>query len=42
MDGGGAYGAGKATGVFDAISFLKKPHVILRLIALVTELELFK
>lgn len=30
MDGGGAYGAGKSTGKFDVITFLKKPQVILR------------
>jgi hypothetical protein len=33
MDGGGAYGAGKATGRFDIIAFVKKPQVILRVIS---------
>ena len=36
MDGGGAYGAGKATGKFDIISFVKKPQVILRAVSLVS------
>ncbi|KAK2161516.1 hypothetical protein LSH36_115g06012 [Paralvinella palmiformis] len=31
MDGGGAYGAGKATGQFDPKSYIIKPQVILRL-----------
>ena len=34
--GGGAYGAGKATGQFDPLNFIKKPHVIVRLISLVS------
>lgn len=37
MDGGGgAYGAGKATGTFDFIAFVKKPQVILRVISWVS------
>jgi len=33
MDGGGAYGAGKAGGAFDPIAFIKKPQVILRIVS---------
>lgn len=33
MDGGGAYGAGKATGTFDIVAFVKKPQVIIRVIS---------
>ena len=36
MDGGGAYGAGKATGTFDVIAFVKKPQVILRVVSWVS------
>ncbi|ESO08854.1 hypothetical protein HELRODRAFT_168768 [Helobdella robusta] len=35
MNGGGAYGAGKATGMFDVIGFLKKPQVILRFFSII-------
>ncbi|CAH1992100.1 unnamed protein product [Acanthoscelides obtectus] len=30
MEGGGAYGGGKAGGAFDPITFVQRPHVILR------------
>lgn len=30
MDSGGAYGAGKSSGKFDIIAFVKKPQVVLR------------
>ena len=33
--GGGAFGAGKAGGQFDPVTFIKKPQVIARLISLV-------
>ena len=33
MEGGGAYGAGKAGGPFDPIAFVKKPQVILRAVS---------
>ncbi|ELT99644.1 hypothetical protein CAPTEDRAFT_163343 [Capitella teleta] len=33
MDAGGAYGAGKATGQFDPIAFVKRPQVILRAVS---------
>lgn len=32
MNGGGAYGAGRAGVPFDPVSFLQKPQVILRLL----------
>jgi len=39
MDGGGAYGAGKASGrAFDVLTFLRKPQVILRLVSWVSRL----
>lgn len=41
MEGGGAYGAGKATGVFDVISFIKKPQVILKLVSLFFSIIVF-
>ena len=34
--GGGAYGAGKATGRFDPLSYIKKPQVILRIVSWVS------
>jgi len=41
MDGGGAYGAGKATGrAFDVLTFLRKPQVILRLVSWVSRLSI--
>jgi len=40
MDGG-AYGAGKASGHFDVIAFLKKPRVILRLVSLLFAIIVF-
>ena len=33
MEGGGAYGAGKATGQFDYLAYIKKPQVILRAVS---------
>ncbi|KAI0236574.1 Synaptogyrin-1 [Lamellibrachia satsuma] len=33
MEGGGAYGAGKATGQFDYLVYIKKPQVILRAVS---------
>ena len=33
MDGGGAYGAGKATGHFDCSAYVRKPQVILRAVS---------
>jgi len=40
MDGGGAYGAGKASGrAFDVITFIRKPQVILRAVSLVSHLS---
>ena len=33
MEGGGAYGAGKATGKFDYLVYIKKPQVILRAVS---------
>ena len=33
MDGGGAYGVGKATGRFDPVAYAKKPEVILRAVS---------
>ena len=36
MEGGGAYGAGKAGGPFDPLAFAKKPQVILRAVSLVS------
>ena len=36
MDAGGAYGAGKATGQFDPIAYIKKPQVILRAVSWVS------
>jgi len=41
MEGGGAYGAGKATGHFDPLAFIKKPQVILRLISWVFSIIVF-
>jgi len=39
MDGGGAYGAGKATGrAFDVLTFVRKPQVILRAVSWVSHL----
>ena len=38
MEGGGAYGAGKAGGPFDPIAFIKKPQVILRLVSWVSKI----
>lgn len=35
MEGGGAYGAGRAGAPFNPVTFIKKPEVIVRLIALV-------
>ena len=43
MDGGGtAYGAGKAGGPFDPITFVKKPQVILRAVSWVSQVVLTK
>lgn len=36
MDGGGAYGAGKAGAPFDPIQFVQRPQVILRGLCLVS------
>ena len=36
MDGGGAYGAGKAGAPFDPIQFVQRPQVILRAVCLVS------
>lgn len=36
MEGGGAYGAGKATGQFDYMAYVKKPQVIIRAVSLVS------
>lgn len=36
MDGGGAYGAGKAGAPFDPIQFVQRPQVILRAACLVS------
>jgi len=36
MDGGGAYGAGKAGAPFDPIQFIQRPQVILRAACLVS------
>ena len=33
MEGGGVYGAGKATGLFDYLAYVKKPQVILRAVS---------
>lgn len=42
MDGGGgAYGAGKATGTFDIIAFARKPQVILRVISWLLSIVVF-
>ena len=41
MDGGGAYGAGKASGrAFDVLAFVRKPQVILRAVSWVSRLSL--
>ena len=40
MDSGGAFGAGKATGQFDPISFAKKPQVIVRALSWVSTMVL--
>lgn len=40
MEGGGAYGAGKAGGPFDPIAFVKKPQVILRAVSWVSGLAM--
>ena len=42
MDGGGAFGAGKAGGQFDPMGYVKKPSVILRAVCLVSLIELVK
>jgi hypothetical protein len=36
MDGGGAYGGGKAGAPFDPIQFAQRPQVILRAVCLVS------
>lgn len=36
MDGGGAYGGGKAGASFDPIQFVQRPQVILRAVCLVS------
>ena len=36
MEGGGAYGAGKAGGPFDPLTFIRKPSVILRAVSWVS------
>jgi hypothetical protein len=40
MDGGGAYGAGKAGSPFDPIQFIQRPQVILRAACLVSSISL--
>lgn len=37
MDGGGAFGAGKAGGQFDPVAYVKKPQVIVRALSLVSK-----
>ena len=37
MDGG-AFGAGKSTGKFEPLVFIRKPEVILRAVSLVTKI----
>lgn len=39
---GQAYGAGLAGGSFDPVTFIKKPHVILRIFSLVSFITLQK
>ncbi|KAI0236573.1 Synaptogyrin-1 [Lamellibrachia satsuma] len=41
MEGGGAYGAGMATGHFDCSAYIKKPQVIVRFISLVFSVIVF-
>ncbi|XP_070579896.1 synaptogyrin-2-like isoform X2 [Ptychodera flava] len=41
MDGGGAYGAGKAGAPFDPVAFIKKPAVILRIVSWVFAIIVF-
>jgi hypothetical protein len=36
MDGGGAYGGGKAGAPFDPIQFVQRPQVVLRAVCLVS------
>jgi len=41
MDGGGAYGAGKASGrAFEVLTFIRKPQVILRAVSWVSQLSI--
>ncbi|XP_066293096.1 synaptogyrin-3-like [Branchiostoma lanceolatum] len=41
MDGGGAYGAGKAGAAFDPVEFIKRPQVICRIISWVFSIIVF-
>lgn len=42
MDGGGAYGGGKAGAPFDPITFVQRPHVILKAVCLVSLIKAIK
>ncbi|XP_038612032.1 synaptogyrin-1 isoform X2 [Tachyglossus aculeatus] len=41
MEGGGAYGAGKAGGAFDPHTFIRQPHTALRLLSWVFSIVVF-
>ncbi|XP_002736675.1 synaptogyrin-3-like isoform X2 [Saccoglossus kowalevskii] len=41
MEGGGAYGAGKAGSAFDPIAFIKRPQVILRIVSWIFAIIVF-
>lgn len=42
MEGSGAYGGGKAGGVFDPITFVQRPQVILRAVCWVSKVILYR
>lgn len=41
MNTGGAYGAGKAGGAFDPLTFIRRPQVILRIVSILFAIIVF-